>query len=151
MSSSQNIDEITREIIDQLQEDGRRSYSAIGKAVGLSEAAVRQRVQKLAQNQVLQIVAVADAGELGYTRQAMIGIQTDDDITGTAQRIAQLPEVNSCVVTSGQADILAEVMCLGDEELLRVVSTIRAIQGVQGTTTYTYLQRVKQEFTRPSA
>ena len=90
--SAQAIDEISKEIIEQLQEDGRRSYAAIGKAVGLSEAAVRQRVQKLVESRVMQIVAVTNPLELGFTRQAMISIVANDDISGTADRIAELPE-----------------------------------------------------------
>ncbi len=59
-SASQPLDETSKQIIEQLQEDGRRPYAAIGKAVGLSEAAVRQRVQRLLDNGVMQIVAVTD-------------------------------------------------------------------------------------------
>ncbi|WP_313810998.1 Lrp/AsnC family transcriptional regulator [Glutamicibacter sp.] len=143
---SQAIDEVSKEIIEQLQEDGRRSYAAIGKAVGLSEAATRQRVQKLCDAQVMQIVAVTNPMELGFTRQAMIGIVANSDISSTADRVAQLPEVDYCVVTAGQADILAEVICISDEDLLRVISAIRGIEGVQSTTTFTYLSLKKQEY-----
>ncbi|ALG29869.1 MULTISPECIES: Lrp/AsnC family transcriptional regulator [Glutamicibacter] len=144
--SAQAIDEISKEIIEQLQEDGRRSYAAIGKAVGLSEAAVRQRVQKLVESRVMQIVAVTNPLELGFTRQAMIGVVANDDISGTADRIAELPEVDYCVVTTGSSDILAEVICSNDEDLLRVIGTIRGIQGVVSTNTFTYLSLKKQEY-----
>ena len=83
--ASAGIDEISKEIIEQLQEDGRRSYAAIGKAVGLSEAAVRQRVQKLADSQIMQIVAVTNPLELGFTRQAMISIVAASDISATSR------------------------------------------------------------------
>ena len=69
-----SVDDISKAIIEQLQEDGRRSYAAIGKAVGLSEAAVRQRVQKLTDSGIVQIVAVTDPLQLGFPRQAMLGI-----------------------------------------------------------------------------
>ncbi|KSU64928.1 Lrp/AsnC family transcriptional regulator [Arthrobacter sp. NIO-1057] len=144
--SAQAIDEISKEIIEQLQEDGRRSYAAIGKAVGLSEAAVRQRVQKLVESRVMQIVAVTNPLELGFTRQAMIGIVADDDISGTADRISELPEVDYCVVTTGSSDILAEVICSNDQDLLRVIETIRGIHGVHSTNTFTYLSLKKQEY-----
>lgn len=144
--ASAGIDEISKEIIEQLQEDGRRSYAAIGKAVGLSEAAVRQRVQKLADSQIMQIVAVTNPLELGFTRQAMISIVAASDISSTADRIAELPEVDYCVVTAGNADILAEVICSSDEDLLRVISTIRDIEGVLSTNTFTYLSLKKQEY-----
>lgn len=140
------IDDVSKEIIEQLQEDGRRSYAAIGKAVGLSEAAVRQRVQKLIDGRIMQIVAVTDPLELGFTRQAMIGVVTDSDINDTAERIAELPEVDYCVVTAGPADILAEVICADDADILRVTSKIRAIKGVKSTDTYMYLSLKKQEY-----
>ncbi|MDP9219132.1 MAG: AsnC family transcriptional regulator, partial [Actinomycetota bacterium] len=73
------LDEVSKRIIDQLQEDGRRPYAAIGKAVGLSEAAVRQRVQRLLESGVVQIVAVTDPLQVGFSRQAMIGLRTEGD------------------------------------------------------------------------
>ena len=69
------LDDVSMAIIEQLQQDGRRSYAAIGKVVGLSEAAVRQRVQRLVEGGVMQIVAVTDPLELGFARQAMVGIR----------------------------------------------------------------------------
>lgn len=60
------LDAVSLAIIEQLQEDGRRPYAAIGKAVGLSEAAVRQRVQKLLDQGVMQIVAVTDPLTVGF-------------------------------------------------------------------------------------
>ena len=71
------LDDTSKAIIEQLQLDGRRSYAAIGKAVGLSEAAVRQRVQRLTDAGVMQVVAVTDPLELGFDRQAMIGIKAE--------------------------------------------------------------------------
>src|SRR6202035_2691185 len=78
------LDEISKQIIEQLQADGRRSYAAIGKAVGLSEAAVRQRVQRLLELGVMEIVAVTDPMSVGFRRQAMIGIRCSGDL----QRVA---------------------------------------------------------------
>ncbi|MFJ2619474.1 Lrp/AsnC family transcriptional regulator [Glutamicibacter sp. NPDC087344] len=144
--ASASIDTISKQIIEQLQQDGRRSYASIGKAVGLSEAAVRQRVQKLCESSVMQIVAVTNPLELGFTRQALISVVTDSQISATADRIAELPEVDYCVITTGSADILAEVVCSGDEDLLRVISTIRGLHGVLRTSTFTYLSLKKQEY-----
>ena len=79
-----HLDEVNKLIIEQLQQDGRRSYAAIGKEVGLSEAAVRQRVQRLVDSGVMQVVAVTDPLELGFARQAMIGVRTSGPIEGIA-------------------------------------------------------------------
>ena len=104
------LDEISKRIIEQLQEDGRRPYAAIGKAVGLSEAAVRQRVQRLLESGVMQIVAVTDPLQVGFHRQAMIGVRVEGDMTTVADRLAELSEVSYVVVTAGSFDLLAEVI-----------------------------------------
>ena len=140
------MDETSKAIIEQLQQDGRRSYAAIGKAVGLSEAAVRQRVQKLVDSKVMQVVAVTDPLQLGFKRQAMLGIRSTGDIIATADRIAALPEVDYCVVVAGPSDIIAEVICANDEDLLRIITEIRAIEGVRETETFMYLSLRKQEY-----
>src|SRR5918998_3827458 len=103
------LDEVSKAIIDQLQQDGRRSYAAIGKVVGLSEAAVRQRVQRLIEGGVMQVVAVTDPIELGFARQAMVGVRVTGPIEKIADAIAELDEVDYVVVTAGTYDLLVEV------------------------------------------
>lgn len=140
------VDEVSKAIIEQLQEDGRRSYAAIGKAVGLSEAAVRQRVQKLIDAGIVQIVAVTDPLQLGFARQAMLGIKTAADLLEVSDKIAALDQVDYCLVTAGSFDILAEVICENDQDLLRLVNQIRGIPGVLSTETFMYLSLRKQEY-----
>src|SRR5947209_11405609 len=93
-------DDVSKQIIEQLQEDGRRPYAAIGKAVGLSEAAVRQRVQKLLDQGVMQIVAVTDPLTVGFRRQAMVGINVKGDIEPVADALVEMDEVEYVVVTA---------------------------------------------------
>nr|WP_281372950.1 Lrp/AsnC family transcriptional regulator [Kineococcus aurantiacus] len=139
------LDDVAKRIIEVLQVDGRMSYAAIGKAVGLSEAAVRQRVQRLLDGGVVQIVAVTDPVQVGFARQAMIGIRADGDTRVVADRLAELPEVDYVVVTAGSFDVLAEVVCEDDDGLLEIVNTrIRTIPGVQATETFVYLKLRKQ-------
>ena len=141
------LDDVSKGIIEQLQQDGRRSYAAIGKAVGLSEAAVRQRVQRLLDHGVMQIVAVTDPLELGFARQAMIGIKVSGSLLEAAERVAELEEVDYVVVTSGPFDLLVEAVCESDEHLLELLSErIRAFPGVQSTETFMYLKLVKQTY-----
>ncbi|HWU58778.1 MAG TPA: Lrp/AsnC family transcriptional regulator [Microbacteriaceae bacterium] len=139
------LDDISKAIVEQLQEDGRRSYAEIGKAVGLSEAAVRQRVQKLTEGGVMQIVAVTDPLQLGFYRQAMIGIRVSGDTRLVADRLAALPAVDYVVLTAGAFDILAEVVCENDDDLIALLNTqIRGIDGVLSTETFVYLKLHKQ-------
>ncbi len=141
------LDEMSKAIIEKLQEDGRRSYAGIGKSVGLSEAAVRQRVQRLVDSGVMQIVAVTDPMQMGFTRQAMIGIKCQGDTSKVAERLALVDAVAYVVLTAGTFDIIAEVVCSDDEELLDMLNTeIRAVPGVVATETLVYLKLVKQQY-----
>ena len=104
------VDEVSRSIIEQLQADGRRPYATIGKAVGLSEAAVRQRVQRLTEAGVMQIVAVADPASLGFSRSAMVGIKVDGDLERVADLLEEIPEIDYLVISAGSFDLLAELV-----------------------------------------
>ena len=139
------LDDVSKRIIEQLQEDGRRPYATIGKAVGLSEAAVRQRVQRLLDSGVMQIVAVTDPMQVGFSRQAMIGIRVEGDITSVADRLVEMVEVEYVVITAGSFDLLIEVVCEDDDHLLDLLSQrIRALPGVRTTETFVYLKLRKR-------
>ncbi len=140
-----HLDEVSKAIVEQLQTDGRRSYAEIGKAVGLSEAAVRQRVQKLTDAGVMQVVAVTDPMQLGFYRQAMIGVRVAGDTAHVAEKLSQIRAVDYVVLTAGSFDILAEVVCENDDDLIDLLNKqIRAIDGVQSTETFVYLRLQKQ-------
>ncbi|KFF60904.1 AsnC family transcriptional regulator [Cryobacterium sp. MLB-32] len=135
-----HLDTLSRHIIEQLQADGRRSYAEIGKAVGLSEAAVRQRVQKLTDARVVQVVAVINPDQLGFDRRALIGITASGDTRVIADQLARLAAVGAVVLTAGSFDILVEVICTDDSALLEVLnSQIRTLPGVVSTETFVYL------------
>ena len=141
------LDDVSKSIIEQLQQDGRRSYASIGKAVGLSEAAVRQRVQRLTEAGVMQIVAVTDPLQLGFGRQAMVGIHVDGGVQPVADALAAMDEVIYVVMTAGSFDLMVEVVCESDNHLLELLSKrIRAIDGVRGTETFVYLNLHKQTY-----
>jgi Lrp/AsnC family transcriptional regulator for asnA, asnC and gidA len=142
-----HLDVVSKKIIEQLQVDGRRSYAEIGKAVGLSEAAVRQRVQKLTESGVMQVVAVTDPMQLGFSRQAMIGIRASGNTHVLAERLSAIAAVDYVVLTAGTFDILAEVVCENDDELITVLNTqIRTLDGVLSTETFLYLKLHKQHY-----
>ncbi len=139
------LDDVSKGIIEQLQEDGRRSYAEIGKAVGLSEAAVRQRVQKLTEAGVMQVVAVTDPMQLGFYRQAMIGLKVTGDTVHVAEELGRIPAIDYVVLTAGSFDLLAEVVCESDEDLIELLNQrIRRIEGVLSTETFVYLKLHKQ-------
>ncbi|NJC84984.1 Lrp/AsnC family transcriptional regulator [Planosporangium mesophilum] len=141
------LDDVNKLIIEQLQRDGRLSYAALAKIVGLSEAAVRQRVQRLLDGGVMQIVAVTDPLMLGFARQVMIGIKVTGDLRAAADAIAAIPEVDYVVICAGGYDLLVELVCTDDDHLLHLLNdTIRTVPGVTATETFVYLKLAKQTY-----
>ncbi len=141
------IDDVGKRLIEELQRDGRRSYAALAKTVGLSEAAVRQRVQRLIDSGVMQVVAVTDPLQIGFTRQAMVGVRADGDMVRVAQELGKIDEVEYVVITAGSFDILLELVCEDDDHLLRVLSEqVRVLPGVRETETFVYLKTIKETY-----
>ena|SRR5216683_1532394 len=142
-----SLDDTDRAIIEHLQVDGRLPYTRLGAAVGLSEAAVRQRVQRLIDSGVMQVVAVTDPLSLGLGRMAMIGVRCEGDLEVIAAKVQALDEVAYLVMTAGSFDLLAEVVAHDDEHLLELLnSKIRSIPGVKSTETFIYLRLAKQTY-----
>ena len=141
------LDDTSKAIIAELQRDGRRAYASIGKSVGLSEAAVRARVQRLVDAGVMDIVAVTNPLQLGFARQAMVGVRVAGDPEVVADQLSALPDVDYVVVTAGSFDLLLEVVCRDDEHLLDVVSRqIRTMPEVAGLEIFVYLKLAKQTY-----
>jgi Lrp/AsnC family transcriptional regulator, regulator for asnA, asnC and gidA len=141
------LDLLTKQIIEQLQEDGRRSYAAIARAVGLSEAATRQRVQRLLDERVVQIAAVTDAAAVGFHRMALLGVTTNGDSRKVAEMLGEVPEADYVVICSGRYDLVVELVCVDDDHLLEVIDTsVRTIPGVASTETFVYLKIVKENY-----
>lgn len=142
------LDDVDKRLIEALQHDGRRPYTQLAQEVGLSEAAVRQRVRRLVEVGVTQIVAVTDPLSLGFRRMAMVGVRVDGDVRAVADRLAGLPEIDYLVIAAGSFDVLAELVCEDDEDLLRLLNDeIRAVPGVASTDTFTYLKICKETYT----
>ena len=141
------LDDVGKRIIELLQADGRMAYVSIASVVGLSEGAVRQRVQRMIDSGVIQIVAVTDPLMVGFSRQAMIGIKTRGDVTAIAAAICEIPQVDYVVTTAGGYDLLVELVCEDDAELLEVLMTrIRTLEGITQTETFVYLKLNKQHY-----
>ncbi len=144
---STTLDPTSKAIIEQLQQDGRMTYARIGAAVGLSEAAVRQRVMRMVDSGTMQIVAVTDPLQLGFTRQAMIGIKAEGDLDPVVDALSAMDEVDYVVITAGSFDVLVEVVCEDDDHLLALLNRgIRAIPGVRATESFVYLKLSKQTY-----
>jgi len=142
-----SLDQTSKAIIYALQRDGRRPYSAIAEEVGISEGAVRQRVQRLMSTGVMQIVAVTDPTELGFGREAMIGICCSGDSLQVAETLTQIDAIDYVVLTAGRFDIVVEVVCEDDAQLLEILNThIRSLPGVYLAEALVYLKTLKQQY-----
>jgi Lrp/AsnC family transcriptional regulator for asnA, asnC and gidA len=141
------LDDVDKRLIEALQQDGRRPYTQLAQAVGLSEAAVRQRVRRLVDTGVTQIVAVTDPMTLGFRRMAMIGVRVEGDVRAAAAALAELPEIDYLVIVAGTFDLLIEAVCEDDDDLLALLNDkIRAVPGVLSTDTFTYLKICKETY-----
>ncbi len=146
-SPPSKLDAIDEQIVALLQADGRRSYGDVGKAIGLSEAATRQRVNRLRESGLMRIVAIIDPIQLGRGVVATLGIRVAGDVRAVARRLADVPEIEYVVLTAGSFDMLAEVVCSTEEELLHVInSQVRAIDAVRETETFFHLRTEKNVF-----
>jgi Lrp/AsnC family transcriptional regulator for asnA, asnC and gidA len=144
---SELIDDLSRQIIDQLQKNGRRPYAAIAQDTGLSEAAVRQRVRKMVDARVMQIVAVVNPLALGLARMSLVGIKAEGDLREIAARLALIDQVDYVVLCAGSFDILVELLCESDEHLLSLVNdSIRVVPGVRSAEMFPYLRIVKESY-----
>jgi Lrp/AsnC family transcriptional regulator for asnA, asnC and gidA len=141
------LDSFDRQIISELQRDGRRAYGAIASKVGLSEAAVRRRVQRLRDSGVMQIVAITDPLQLGFGREALVGIRVHGDVRLVADKVAAIEEANYVVMTAGSFDIIAELIAVDDDALVHLLNdAIRSIPGVTEVETFLYLKLSKQTY-----
>jgi len=142
------VSPLDKRIIEHLQQDGRRPFTQIASDLGVSEAAVRARTNRLVERGVLQVVGVTDPLRLGFQQMAMIGIRCDRDmLIDVSEKIAEMPEVDYVVITAGTYDLLIETVCEDNEALLRFLAEkLRRIDGVRDTETFVYLRMVKQTY-----
>ena len=144
----EDVSELDKRIIEHLQQDGRRPFTQIAADLGVSEAAVRARTNRLVEKGILQVVGVTDPLKLGFHQMAMIGVRCEADrLMEVADTIATFPEVDYVVVTAGSYDLLIETVCEDNEALLRFLTErLRRIPGVRDTETFVYLRMIKQTY-----
>jgi Lrp/AsnC family transcriptional regulator for asnA, asnC and gidA len=140
------LDELDAAIVTLLQEDGRRPYGEIGEAVGLSEAATRQRVNRLRESGLMRIVAVTDPVALGRGVVATLALRVSGDTREAAAQLAQITAIEYVVATAGSFDVIAELVCATEEELLGVLNEVRAMPPVRELETFMHLRTEKNVF-----
>ena len=139
------LDEIDRAIILALQSDGRMSYASLAEKVELSQPAVRQRVNKLIETGVMEVVAITDPLRLGFRVHADLGLSVTGDPRPVVSALRMLPEVVYLRYTAGRFEIMAEVLFETSEELHAFVNgRLREIPGIDRVETIILLERVKE-------
>lgn len=147
MAGAVELDTTDKAIIREMQVEGRMAYAKLAPLVGLSEAATRQRVNKLLDRGVMEIVAVTDPTMLGLRHQSMVGINVDSDVRDVADELAKIDAIDYLVITAGRYDIVAEVFSADEGEFLSVVNDqIRPVAGIRNLEILTYLDLVKQTY-----
>jgi Lrp/AsnC family transcriptional regulator for asnA, asnC and gidA len=127
----EGLDAVDRQLLRMLQADGRVSYAAMAAAVDRSAPAVRFRVQRLIESGVLQIVAVTDPIALGYPVMALVSLTVTGDVRAVADALGAIENVIYVVLTTGEQDLIAEVVCQSNDALLEVVNDrMRTVPGV---------------------
>jgi Lrp/AsnC family transcriptional regulator, regulator for asnA, asnC and gidA len=140
------IDRTSRDIISLLQRDGRIPYTEMARTLGLSETAVRVRVQALTSAGVLQIVGLTDPGSMGFGVMALIGVTANQDLHRIAELVSTWPETTYVVISAGSYDLLIEVVCTDNAALLLLVERLRAVEGVRTSESFIYISRHKLNY-----
>jgi Lrp/AsnC family transcriptional regulator for asnA, asnC and gidA len=147
MSTSRpKLDAVDRSIVELLQQDGRMAFTAIAASIGLTEGAVRRRVQRLTDTGAMQVVAVTDPVSLGDRRVALIGLRISSGADAVADWLGALAEVEYLVATAGRFDLMFEVIVDDEGHLLELLSTIRQHDDVLELESFPCLKLYKQTF-----
>ena len=140
------LDDKDRTIIELLQADGRMPFTKVAAEVGLTEGAIRQRVQRLTDTGVMQIVAVTDPLSLGMRRVAMIGARVGGDAEATAASLSKMEEVEYLVATAGRYDLMFDVVADDDTHLMSLLSALRGRDDILEAEAFVCLKLFKQTF-----
>jgi Lrp/AsnC family transcriptional regulator, regulator for asnA, asnC and gidA len=143
--TTKDLDALDRRIIDQLQDDGRRSNVAIARALGVTEATIRNRIDRLVSNGFIRIAAVIDPRKTPYLTDAMIWIRLERGRAREAgEHLASLPNVVYVAYTAGRYDMLIEALFESDDDLFEFLhGTLSKVRGVRQSETYHVLHTVK--------
>lgn len=139
------MDDLDLEIIKALQSDGRKRYTEIAKELDVTEGTVRNRVARLLDNQVFQIIGMVNPHQMGYDAPALIGVTVrPPHLEEAAAQIAALPEVSYLILVSGEFDLMVEVLCRDREHLATLLrEKLQNITGVERTQTFFILHTYK--------
>lgn len=139
------IDGIDKEILRDLMEDARKPILQIASKIGISGAAIHQRLRKLEQAGVISGSRfIVDAKVLGYSTMAFVGIYLEKASSNSeaVKDLRKIPEVLECHYTTGNWSILIKIICRDNEHLMQLLNNkIQPIPGVSRTETFISLDQ----------
>ncbi|WP_028290624.1 Lrp/AsnC ligand binding domain-containing protein [uncultured Olleya sp.] len=148
MKTSNNnitIDGIDKKILRALMQDARTPVLEIARQVGISGAAIHQRLRKLEKSKLIAgSKFVINPKVLGYTTMAFVGIYLDKAISNpdAVKQLKKIPEVLECHYTTGNWSILIKILCMDNEHLMHLLNNdIQSISGVSRTETFISLDQ----------
>ncbi|QED38741.1 winged helix-turn-helix transcriptional regulator [Antarcticibacterium arcticum] len=140
-----NIDGIDKTILNHLMEDARKPILEIARNLGISGAAIHQRLRKLEKAGLIEgSKLVINPRVLGYTTLAFVGVYLDKAISNpqAVKKLREIPEVLECHYTTGNWSIFLKILCRDNEHLMKVLNmNIQAIEGVSRTETFISLDQ----------
>ena len=139
------LDGLDRKIVALLQKNGRIANLEVSRQLGIAEATVRKRVERLLEEGTIKVTAIVDAAKSGYTVQAIIGVQAEPQrVQEAAQTLASLPAVRSVSITAGAFDLIAEAAFTSNDALYRFLTEeVARMNGVLRSETFHVLKAVK--------
>jgi Lrp/AsnC family transcriptional regulator for asnA, asnC and gidA len=151
LPSRSPLDETDRSIVEQLQEDGRRSFREIGRKLGISERTVRGRVRNLRDAGVLRILAFVDPKRFGPSVLALVFLRVESDAHDElVATLAGWPEVSYVSSLLGRKDICLQVVCFDNDQLWDLVNhRLRSLRGVLETETMIEMRVHKFRYSSP--
>ena len=138
------IDGIDKIILNNLMKDARMSINQLAKLVGISGAAVHQRLKKLEKAQLIQGSQMKVIQKLGYTTLAFVGIYLDKAMNNPSavEQLKKINEVIECHYTTGNWSILVKILCKDNEHLMNLLNNqIQKIEGISRTETFISLDQ----------
>jgi Lrp/AsnC family transcriptional regulator for asnA, asnC and gidA len=142
------MDQTDLDIISYLQSNGRMPFTDIAKALDISEGTVRNRVSRLTETRILQIVGMVDPYQLGYDAPAVISISVQPPLLSQiANSISKFPEVSYLIMVSGEYDLLVEVLCKDRDHLANFLNEkLLKVPGIISTETSMVLHTYKMSY-----
>jgi DNA-binding Lrp family transcriptional regulator len=141
--SERAMDPLDLALLEEVQRDGRSTYEALARVLGLSRPAVRARLNRLLESGVVQIVGVVHPSVFGLTAYAHVAVQVDGPVRPVAERVAAWDDVPFVSLVAGRRPLIAELRSADQASLAAAVRAIAGLPGVRGVDTAVYTEILK--------